>query len=253
MTGPTLFKLGDTNINLAGTSSSIDGMTSIGTSIITAKNNESLSLNSGTSIFFDTNDNNSMMITPGGSVGIGTNEPSTLLDINGEFSANNPGWYFYNNTGSAGDVSYTNGDVFFANPGISGGTGTQYFNNAKLSNSALLSAWDSSSGVFTIPTSGMYIINIFVYHQTGTTASRSFVFQYLDSSSTIIDQQFLYFNNAAAISGNNERNMSYTRYFAAGEKFKVIHGSVGTTVLFFNDGIGVAEIGHTNMQVNKIN
>ena len=40
MSGPTLFTLGDTAISLAGTSASIDGMTSIGTSIITAKSNE---------------------------------------------------------------------------------------------------------------------------------------------------------------------------------------------------------------------
>jgi len=71
MAGPTLFKLGDTNINLAGTSSSMGGMTSIGTSIITATNNESLTLNAGTSIF----------LTPGGNVGIGTTEPIATLHL----------------------------------------------------------------------------------------------------------------------------------------------------------------------------
>jgi hypothetical protein len=81
MTGPILFKLGDTNINLAGTSDSMGGMTSIGTSIITTKNNESLTLNAGTSIFFDTGGSERMRITPGGSVGIGTNEPLSNFHV----------------------------------------------------------------------------------------------------------------------------------------------------------------------------
>ena len=71
MSGPTLFTLGDTPISLAGTSASIDGMTSIGT------------LNAGTSHHFINNGNESMTITPGGSVGIGTNEPSSMLHISG--------------------------------------------------------------------------------------------------------------------------------------------------------------------------
>ena len=81
MTGPILFKLGDTNINLAGTPASMGGMTSIGTSIITATNNESLTLKSGTSIFFDTNDSHRMTVAANGSIGIGTNEPLSKLHV----------------------------------------------------------------------------------------------------------------------------------------------------------------------------
>ena len=81
MEGPILFKLGDTNINLAGTSASIEGMTSIGTSIITTKNNESLTLKAGTSIFFDANDSHRMTITPDGSMGIGTDAPLSNFHV----------------------------------------------------------------------------------------------------------------------------------------------------------------------------
>jgi len=100
MSGPALFKLGDTTINLAGTSSSMGGMTSIGTSIITAKNDDSLTLKAGTSIFFDTSDNNAMTITPGGSVGIGTYTPYHPLFVKGtlgiqspEITGSNNYWY----------------------------------------------------------------------------------------------------------------------------------------------------------------
>ena len=82
MSGPALFKLGDTTINLAGTSASIGGMTSIGTSIIKSVNDiNGLTLNSGTSHHFITNGTEKMTITPGGSVGIGTDAPSSLLEV----------------------------------------------------------------------------------------------------------------------------------------------------------------------------
>ena len=55
MLGPALFKLGDTTINLAGTSTSIGGMTSVGTSIIKSANDiNGLTFNSGTSHHFIT-------------------------------------------------------------------------------------------------------------------------------------------------------------------------------------------------------
>ena len=81
MSGPTLFTLGDTAISLAGTSASIGGMTSVGTSIITAINNDSLTLNSGTSHHFITNGTEKMTITPGGNVGVGIAEPTTTLHL----------------------------------------------------------------------------------------------------------------------------------------------------------------------------
>jgi len=83
MAGPALFTLGDTIINLAGTSTSMGGMTSIGTSIITAT--DTLSLNAGTSIFFDTSD--SMMVSADGNVGIGTSSPILKTHIHGTHGA----------------------------------------------------------------------------------------------------------------------------------------------------------------------
>ena len=84
MLGPALFKLGDTTINLAGTSASIGGMTSVGTSIIKSANDiNGLTFNSGTSHHFITSGTEKMTITPGGSVGIGIDEPVLRTQIHG--------------------------------------------------------------------------------------------------------------------------------------------------------------------------
>jgi len=88
MAGPTLFTLGGTTINLAGTSSNIGGMNSIGTSIITANNDESLTLKAGTSIFFDTSDSNRMMVAADGNVGVGETNPTSNLHITNTINVN---------------------------------------------------------------------------------------------------------------------------------------------------------------------
>ena len=243
MAGPTLFTLGNTAISLAGTSGSIGGMTSIGTSIITAT--DSLTLNSGTSIFFDDSSNNHIMtITPGGSVGIGTSTPTGVLDINGEFSAKNPGWYFYNGA-TGGAVTYTDGEVFG-----SSNAGSYYFTTATTYNGASLSAWDEDEGVFTFPTSGMYIINIFFFIQSAT-SGRGFQFHRLDSGGSLTDKQYLFFSSTS-LSLNHGRTTSYTRYFNVGEKFKLVHNDQGSTTITFSSGAGNNDF-HTSMVVNKIN
>jgi hypothetical protein len=85
MSGLKLFSLGDLDITAGGSSVNIGGMTSVGVSKINSlgTGNDSITINSGTSIFFDINNNDKMIIGANGRIGIGVPEPLSTLHFTG--------------------------------------------------------------------------------------------------------------------------------------------------------------------------
>jgi hypothetical protein len=112
MSGLKLFSLGSLDITTGGSSASVAGLTEVGTSIVKGLENTGLTLDSGSSIYFDTNESNRMIITPGGSVGIGTSNPISELAVAGKIAITSElgasptpppdrnGWFYTKNDGA---------------------------------------------------------------------------------------------------------------------------------------------------------
>jgi hypothetical protein len=86
MSGLKLFSLGSLDITTGGSSVNVADLTEVGTSIVKGLESTGLTLDSGSSIYFDTNESNKMVITPDGSVGIGTSNPISKLAVAGKIA-----------------------------------------------------------------------------------------------------------------------------------------------------------------------
>jgi len=86
MSGLKLFSLGSLDITTGGSSVNVADLTEVGTSIVKGLESTGLTLDSGSSIYFDTNESNKMVITPDGSVGIGTSNPISELAVAGKIA-----------------------------------------------------------------------------------------------------------------------------------------------------------------------
>jgi hypothetical protein len=86
MSGLKLFSLGSLDITTGGSSVNVAGLTEVGTSIVKGLESTGLTLDSGSSIYFDINESNRMIITPEGSVGIGTSNPISELEVAGKIA-----------------------------------------------------------------------------------------------------------------------------------------------------------------------
>ena len=90
-------------------------MTSIGVSEIINSNSAGITINSGTSIFFDTGGNNRMTILPGGSIGIGTISPQYDLDLGNGGVTRSGAVHFFNDslkiTTSANTLDYHSNQI----------------------------------------------------------------------------------------------------------------------------------------------
>ncbi len=124
MSGLRLFGLGDLDITTGGSSANIGGMTSIGVSEITGIGNDSITINSGTSIFFDTNNNPRIVIDRFGNLGIGESSPARK---------------FHFNTGG-----YNENPIIWENCNASDGNATSLLNNYA-NNTAILGPVQAST------------------------------------------------------------------------------------------------------------
>ena len=96
----TLFMKGNGTLSWTAGPAKITGDNAGGLEIISAAN-QGISISAGSSIFFDTGGIDRMMISADGNVGIGTNEPTRLLDARGPVSLGDPF-----NTPSAANQNY---------------------------------------------------------------------------------------------------------------------------------------------------
>ena len=233
MSGLRLFSLGGNDISSNSNHNTLSDLTSIGTSIIKGLGSTlSLGTTTGTSA------GDSIITLSGAS--------PAKLTMDGHLSAKNPGWIL-DWSGTEGNQQFNSDDILF-----SGQSKSKYFNRVTTFNEANSNAWDgstsSTSGIFTIPSKGLYIITLNAFIN-GFTAGRIFSFDHLDSGNSVIDLQLLdYSLDISSSTAENGRVMTINRIFNTGEKFR-FKCKTGSVTLY----MAGYTTGHTNVHVYKVN
>lgn len=159
------------------------------------------------------------------------------VQINGIITYTNPTWLI---SSTGGDANYSSsisvwGQNTATNP-------TSYFNKVTTYGNANSNAWNSSTGIFTIPQEGLYyfVINMYINASVAGKWAKA-VF----TSTKYPTPSFMYlaFNNANLGTDVN-RSWSYMRYMDAGDTF-YIFVETGSVRLYLADG-------HTNFIITKI-
>ena len=163
------------------------------------------------------------IVYTGGNVGIGTNNPVATLQVGGTFTSNNPSWFITHSSGGNATYSSTSGNWF-----SSAANATYYGNSVVTGGSALASAWNSATGVFTFPVAGTYCIVVSMF-DNGTTVGR---YARASFGTTIKPlSQYMIFNAQTASTGNNINTWSYIKQVNAGDTFN-IYSEGGTITLY---------------------
>lgn len=163
-------------------------------------------------------------------------DASGNLQVTNNLTNNNPSWFI---TGGSGNAVYTNtSGNYFAN----NGTGNSfYFNTVVTFGTASSSAWNSSTGVFTAPVNGLYLIQI-NFFINGSVGGRWGRINFTSTSYTT--PSFFYLPFESTNLGNATRGWSCVRQFSSGDTFNITCES-GAVTLYLADG-------HTTLEVTKI-
>jgi hypothetical protein len=157
--------------------------------------------------------------------------PSAKLDVNGTFHAKNHGWRI---TGAGGNATYTAGELFFrSNKSPYGQYVTTY-------NSASSGQWSHSTGRFTFPTTGLYMITIHMF-LNGTASGRYSRIYFRRTNGTANYDQYMLFPEYLS---NNQKSWS-TFYYATANDYFYMAPEAGSITLY------IAET-HTVLEVYKI-
>jgi hypothetical protein len=179
--------------------------------------------------------------------GVGINKtPSTSLDVSGNMSVsgnvsmsgtlttNNPGWILWHNAG--GNAVYDAANKIWGST-ISNGI---YFDATNPYNGASSSAWNSSTGVFTFPSAGLYLITINMFIN-GATAGRTGLIRFTSSISPLF--QYIPFDKIS-LPDNTQKTFTMVKQCNANDNFYV-YTETGSITLYLAQG-------HSTFFINKI-
>lgn len=216
-----------------------------------------------------------MRIKGNGNVGIGTNNPQTTLDINGDVnienklllnnSAGNDGQVLVSNGNAVApqwkDVAYSNNDRFYYTVKLNQFVSAGIFNDTiqydtYYANSSAISY--SPTGIFTVNKTGLYNINAsflpIAYCSTASESPLTIIGFYIKYPSASLSPQVLYYGKIdyiSPISGSSFFGSTYAKewktHMVAGTQF-YFPGSVFSSFITTSSGFGQG----TELSINLI-
>jgi len=191
--------------------------------------------NNSVAEFYDNESGLAMIVGNNGNIGIGTNVPMAKLDVNGTLTAKNPCWMLTNSTG--GNAVYDTTSKIWG----SSINNAVYFNTVNIYNGANTNSWNSTTGRFTFPLSGVYIITINMFINA-IVAGRTCIISF--NSAIEPTSQYFMFDQGNTPTAPYQRNYTLTKLCNANDSF-VVYSESGSMTLY------LANV-HTNFIIQKV-